>query len=162
MRKLILMTVLSLSLFSVLAFSQEVLPADAAASSSVESSPAPTTKAESAAKTFGHWMGRMVRTPVNVVKSLAQGVKEGASSSPATPKVAVASASAAIPAPAASAATMPVMTMASNEVPASSSLLANMRDKLASLRTAALTKVIGTQAPAPVEDRSIRNSVAVN
>jgi hypothetical protein len=167
MRKLILMTVLSL--FSAFAFSQETTPAEAANPVAVEGTPGPSNAAESAAKTFGSWLGRVVKTPVGLVKSLASGVREGYSGQSDNTKVASTANTTTTPAPVAvpaapevAASSVPVTEVSSAEVRSSRNVFALVRDRLAAARSAMLKQAVGTQAPAPVEDRSVRDDVAVN
>jgi hypothetical protein len=74
MRKMILMAILLM--VSVFAFSQEVQPSEAPPVVTV-SVPAPVSKVESAAGSFGNWLGKLVQAPVAVAKALASGVKAG-------------------------------------------------------------------------------------
>lgn len=159
MRKLILMTVLSV--FSALAFAQETPAPEATTTNATEGTPGPSNAVEAVANKFGNWLGRMVQAPVGVAKSLASGVKSGYSTNSSASDQVSASASASRSETKnavveASAAVASAPSQADNEAKASS-----LRERFAGVLAMAQSRLlpIQRQAPAPVEDRSVRTVV---
>ncbi len=147
MRKLIISAVLSF--FAVAAFAQDAATTDV---STAGASSQPNV-VESAAQSFGNFLGRMVKGPVDVVKAVASGVSEGYSGK-TQPAAAAASSNST------SSQGLPAYVAPTTNTASQADGSNAMADKLAAVRSQVLSLVISKQAPAPVEDRSVPASTS--